>query len=438
MSVSYLPGGTSGGYDNYMAFHPLSLVTIIAASLLTTLPAQKDLRDRITLSNGRVIEGRVVTRHNPDELLITAGGKRTRVQLTKIASMELIADKLREFFLRRHRHQGSKRALRYLVDWADSQGLTNMAKLQAMELVLQDDRDEAMHRFLGHRQRGRSWLWPNKGKHQTLEQLQSSMLKRPLRIAGERFALSCDTNLELNVSALLDLEQLGVTWFELFRDDLELREVLKPIEIQTYRNPTVFPKWGFRPRPYFEPPPHSDIGRTFYAGVKPTRPKDLFFLGTQGLLYRTMIGEVNQVDRRDRACAWIEIGLGMYMQQIMRGPAGFAQLSEPDRLDLKAIGALGRNFRLTHLTHLPMYGSFYLTDDMATATNWNAALMFVMWLLDDTKQKDKTRSAFLSYIISALSKRQGDSSSAFDRLMGKPIEQFDEPWRAWLEKLANN
>lgn len=429
---------TFAGYDHYMAKNPFLLGTACSLGLLAMLPAQNDLRDRITLSNGRVVEGRVRSQYTADQWTILQGGKRIRVDVAQIAKKELVADKMVEFFKRRHQHQNSKRALGYLVDWAHSQGLENMARLQAMELVLQDATDENMHRFLGHRKRGKAWLWPNGNKMQTLAKLQKTMLNRPFRVAGERFALRCDTSLLLNVRALFDLEQLAVTWFEQFGKDLELAEVLKPIEIQTYRNPTEFPKWGFRPRPYFEPPPHADLGRTFYSGPTPERPNDLFFLGTQGLLYRTMIGQVNQQNSRDRVCAWVEVGLGMHMQQIMQGPSGFALPGKPRKMDMLAIGALGRGYRLTHLIHLPMYGSFYLTDDMATGVNWSAASMFTTWLLDDTKKKDKTRPAFLNYIRTVLVDRQGDSSTTFDRVMGKPIEQFDEPWRVWLNKVAGN
>lgn len=423
-------------YDPCMVRNPFLASAAIALGWLASLPAQDDLRDRITLSNGRVVEGRVQSQYKTDELTIMQGGKRVRVNVAQIAKKELVADKMVEFFNRRHRHQNSKRALRYLVDWAESNGLRNMARLQAMELVLQDDTNADLHKFLGHKKRGKSWLWPNGNKTQTLAKLQKAMLDRPFRIEGERFALRCDTSLLLNVRVLFDLEQLGVTWFDRYGKDLELREVLDPIEIQTFRNPTEFPKWGFRPRPYFEPPPHADLGRTFYAGPSPDRPEQLFFLGTQGLLYRTMIGQANRQNNRDRICAWIEIGLGQHMEEIMRGPSGFAKAGKPQKQNLAALRALGRNYRLTHLIHLPMYGSFYLTDDMATSINWNAASMFVTWLLDDSKQ-DKTRANFLNYIRRVLIDRQGDSSSAFDRIMGKPIERFEEPWHKWLNKLAN-
>ena len=403
---------------------------------------QDDLRDRVVLNNGQVVEGRVVTPFAKEQLLVLQGGKRVRANRSEVREVQLVADQLVEFFKRREQHQSSRRALRYLVDWAETHGLHTMAQLQAMELVLQDDADEAMHQFLGHKQRSKEWLWPSderkpSSKMMTLAKLNESLAQRPLRLAGERFAVRCDAALLTNVRALLDLERLGVTWFSQFGRDLDLQEVLRPIEIQTYRNANEFPKWGFRPRPFFEPPPHSDLGRTFYAGVQPERPEDLFFLGTQGLLYRTLIGQGNQQDSRDRVCAWLEVGLGMHMQKIMQGPAGFAAPGKLQKLDTTAMAALGRGYRLTHLVHLPMYGSFYLTDDSATAVNWSAASMFTTWLLDETK-KEPTRPQFLRYIRAALADRQGDSSTTFDAIMGKPIEQFDEPWRAWLQKLAGN
>lgn len=411
----------------------ITCLLMVAAATL----GQDDLRDRITLSNGRTITGRLATPHAAEELLVMQGGKRVRVEVAKVKSKQLVADLMIEFFKRRDQHGASRRARKYLVDWANTNGLANMARLQALELVLEDDTDADMHRFLGHRLRSKRWSWPHAGKYLTLQKLKDSLAKTPMRLAGERFALRCDAGLLTNLHALLDLERLGVTWFEQFGKDLNLNEVLKPIEIQTYRNEIEFPKWGFRPRPYFEPPPHNDLGRTFYAGSQPKRPEDLFFLGTHGLLYRTLIGEGNQLDSRGRVCAWLEVGLSMHMQKTMQGPPGFATPSTLRDVDLDAMTALGRSYRITHIVHLPMYGSFYMTDDSATAINWSAAAMFTTWLLAE-KKADKTRPQFLKYIRTALADRQGDSSTTFDRIMGKPIEQYEEPWRAWLNKVAGN
>jgi len=407
----------------------------LALALATAAVAQDDLRDVIELNNGRTVRGRVVAPFAAGELVVLQGGKRTRVERRDITAIRLVADDVRDFFERRVRHQNSPRALRYLVDWAVDHHLEGLAKLQALELLLQDDSDERLHELLGHKRRGSEWRWPHDGKFVTFDKLKEAMRDEPLELAGERFRLRCDAGLLTNVRALFDLEQLGVAWFDRFGKALDCKEVLEPITVRTWRGVDDFPKWGFRPEAYFEPPPHGDEGRTFYAGPTPTRPERLFFVGTQGLLHRSLIGEVNQQDRRDRTCPWLEVGLGMHMQDLMQGPAGFAVAGEPRQQDRKALQAIARSYRLTHLVHLPMYGSFYLTSDGATAANWDAATMFVAFLLRDDN-KPKTREAFFRYARAALAEGQGDSSSAFDRLMGRPIEQFEEPWRKWLHELA--
>ena len=407
------------------------------ASLLAAMAtcAQDDLRDRVVLENGRSHTGRVVNPFATEELTLVQGGRRMRIDRVDVASIELLADDLHEFFQRRERHRDSRRALRYLADWANAHHLPGMARLQALELVLEDDDDDEMHTLLGHRRRGGVWQWPHAGRWLTPEKLAVAMLDKPMQLAGERFRLRCDAGLLTNARALLDLERLAVEWFERFGAPLQLREVLEPIDVHAFRNVDQFPKWGFRPRAYYEPPPHGDVARTFYVGPAPKRPELLFFVGTQGLLYRTMIGDVDRQDRRDRACAWLEVGLGMHMQHLMQGEAGFAAAAPAKQQDLQALRAISRSYRLTHLVHLPMYGSFYLSDDTATASNWSAATMFVNWLLEKDNQP-KTREAFLTYVRAALADRQGDSSSTFDRIMGRPIEQFEEPWREWLSKLA--
>jgi hypothetical protein len=125
----------------------------------------------------------------------------------------------------------------------------------------------------------------------------------------------------------------------------------------------------------------------------------------------------------------------MLMQHTMDGPPGFAAPGPLRAQDLQALQALGRGYRLTHLLHLPMYSAYYLADDTDTAINWAASTMFVAWLLQPDNQPP-TRAPFLRFVRASLGDRKGDSSSAFDKIMGRRIEAFDEPWREWLAKTA--
>lgn len=415
-----------------------SLSFAFALALLATLaPGQRkdDLRDRLTQKDGRELSGRVDNPFAADELLLLQGGKRVRVARADLATLDLVGDRVREFCERRLRQKDSPKAQTYLMDWAETHGLPGLARLQALWLVLASDDNTAAHELLGHRSTAKGWLWPHNGKFLRRDQLDALLQKEPVELVGERFALRCDGDLRTAAATLLDLEQLGAAWFARFGAALQLREVLTPIRVEVHRNRDEFPKWGFRPLPFYVPDPHGDVARTFFAGANPERPQRLFFVGTEALLYHTLIGSVDRQDDRDRVCAWLEIGLGMLMEDSLQGPPGLAEPGPQRTQDLQALQALSREHRLGTLLHLPMYGGFYLMDDTPTALNWSGAAMFVAWLLDADNQPP-TRDAFLRYVRTALVNRLGDSSSAFDQAMGQRAEALEEPFRVWLAEQA--
>ena len=411
----------------------LPLAALAAGLALAPLAAQDDMRDVVERRDGRQVTGRVLTPFGADELVVVQGGKRVRVPRADVAKMDLVADRIRTFCERRVKQQKSQKAQAFLIDVANDQKLPSLARLQAMWVVLNDDTDAHAHELLGHTKGPKGWLWEHDGKRLTVDQLDTALAKSPMKLRGERFTLQFDAGLKANVGALLDLEYLGAVWFDRFGKELGLHEVLLPVDVVAFRNDAEFPKWGFRPMPYFVPAPHGDVARTFYADA--VRPEKLFFVGTHGLLYHSLIGEVSRTDDRDRVCPWIEIGLGMQMELTMAGPSGYAAPGELRMQGTEAMSALNRGYRLTHLLHLPMYGSFYLTDDMATSTNWSAAAMFVSWLLQ-TDNKPPTRERFLELARQSLGERKGDSTTAFDKLMGTRVEDLDAPWREWLNKKA--
>lgn len=411
------------------------LLLLAAPCLLGVVQAQDDLRDRITRTDGKVLTGRVQNPHATDTLVLLQGGRRLRVPRAEVQTVETVADAVRDFCERRVRMRESATAQSFLIDHAAARQLPGLARLQATWIALRDDANEKAHTFLGHEKGPRGWLWEHDGKKLTRDQLDQALERNPMQLVGERFSLVCDADLLTNVEALLDLEHLGVAFDSLFGEDLRLQAVLQPIQVRTWRNADGFPKWGFRALPYYVPPPHGDVGRTFYAGPAPRRPERLFFVGTQALLYRTLIGEVNPRDDRDRVCAWLEVGLGMYMENAMQGDPGFAAPGPLRAQDLQAMLALGRSCRIQQMVHLPMYSGFYLVDDAPTAIHWSASTMFVAWLLDPDNQPD-TRETFLEFVREALGRKKGDSSSLFDRIMGRRIEDLDAPWREWLAKKA--
>lgn len=413
----------------------LRTLLLTATALSLPLWAQDDLRDQLTRNDGKVLTGRLLTPHGTDELVLLQGGKRIRVARRDLASTDLVADRVREFCERRVKSKDVAKLQWFLVEWAASHGLPGLARAQALLLVLDDDAHEAAHTFLGHKQTAKGWLWELDGKPVTRLQYENALARNPIDLTGERFTVRTDGGLRTSVAALLDLEHTAVVFHQQFGAALQLRESLRPLQVVVSRSIDTFPKWGFRPLPYYKPAPHGDTAYTFYQGAAPVRPEKLFFVGAQALLYHTLIGDVARNDDRDRVCAWLEVGLGMHFEFTMQGPAGFAAPAPLRAQDLQAMQALGRDLRLAQLLHLPMYGGYYLLDDTPTALHWSASAMLVQWLLD-ADNDPKTREPFLEFVRQALGERKGDSSSAFDRTMGRRVEDLEEPFTKWLAKKA--
>jgi hypothetical protein len=414
---------------------PTGAATTVAAILMGgALAAQQDLRDLVTTKAGKEVRGRVANPFAPGPLLVVQGGKRVRVERDEVASMQLVADSVREFLERRVKLRGNARGQEILVEWADSRQLPNLAQAQAMRLCLQGEA-EAAHRRLGHRRRGDHWLWPVGDRWIEQRRLDETLRQKPMLLLGERFAVRTDGALDAALDALFDLERLGVHWLDEFGPGLQLDEALEPCVVEIRAAAADFQKWGFRPIPYYEPSPFGDLGRTFLAKSTSTRPELLFLVGSQAFLYRTLIGDLNARDDRDRVCAWLEIGLPMLAEHAMRGDPGHAEPGDPQRFSLVAMQALALDLDLRELLHAPMYGGFYLMDDARTQTLWSTAEAFAAFLLRSDNVPD-TRGPFLAYVRSALHGRRGDSSSLFDDTLGRRIEELHEPFRRWLQQAA--
>jgi hypothetical protein len=402
-------------------------------ALLPSLACQDDLRDVVRLANGKELRGRIVDPHAPAELLLAQGGKRIRVDRTQIVASELVGDRVREFLDRRLSLRSSVNGQWILVEWAQANGLPGLARVQATDLALRSD-DERAHTFLGHRKKGAQWLWPHDGRWLSREDLDGALGKAPMVLRGERFELRCDGSLATNVAALLDLERLGDWMHATLGADLQLRENLQPVRVATWRNGAAFPKWGFRPSPYYVPDPHGDEARAFF--ILPDRPYKLFLVGAHALLYHGMIGSVDPRDERDRVCAWLELGLASYAEASLGGDPGFATAFPQPGLEISALQAEARSFKLVNLLHLPMYTGFYQVDNAETDTWWHVAAMFTRFLLDPATPAQRT--AFFAFARKSLIERKGDSSSVFDAAMGKRVEELEAPFRTWLRKLAGN
>ncbi len=390
--------------------------------------SKPDRRDSVTLKSGKVVTGRVLNPFSTGQLVVLIGGKRQRVRRAAIRGVHTIHDDLLEFFAHRERALQQPKRAWFLVEWAASKQLHGMARLQAHAVLLRDPEHQAAHRFLGHRQRGDAWLWPEGDRFTSLARFRARHAKwgSALVLEAEHFRVRTTAGMERAVAMLFDLELFYLFFRATLGGPLDLHEVMQPIEVHAWANLHGFPGISTRKLPYYDL--RGDVAAThFRADAK--RPEQLFGVTTQALLYAMLTGTRGS-NTRSHFSAWAEIGLGLWMDAAFGGRPGRATPREKVELDnLVASAVLRSRPKLKHVTHY----QHELFHELSPRVNirWDASQALVHFLMTETS-KPKRRPQFLQYLKGAFRKGLGDSSSAFDRAMGKDIEQLQEEFRRWL------
>ena len=434
------------------AWAPIAISAAIGGGLLAQGRAEpRPAPDRIELNGGRVLEGFVVQSYGP-EVLLLQDGRRERVAKRGIASMELRRDRVREFLGLRERAPARASAQWTLTEWALSRGLPHLARLQALEYLLTSDRaDESQsplgrerlvraHELLGHRRRGRGgpWLWPYRDQFVPLEKLlaESTSWGRAIQLRSEHFAIKSTGGPVRAARALFDLEALLAWLHERFGEGLLLQEALDPVDVNIWGSPEDFPAWtsdGVVPmaanQPYFIPSPFGDAVYTHYPSGD-DRPARLFAFATQAILYRTLqVGAVSEP--KHRFAAWVELGLGEWVEScIVDDTPGRVRFGDARRDDLRVDLSLRarRLWGIEDLIHLNLRDHFYDALNERTPLYWADVHMLVTFLLAD----ETMRPRFLEFVRQALAEGKGNSSSRLDKILGRRIEELQEPWMIWL------
>lgn len=419
---------------------------MLFATVCSAAPAaQDDLRDVVTLKSGEAVRCRVFARYDEDTVTVQVGRRREQLPRADVVAMDTVRDRVREFFARLDRLPDNVKHRWFLAQWAADRELPDLARLTALDIVLRDPEHEGARTMLGHRKSRGRWLWPCGDEWQSLadlEQVRSHWGHRWC-LDSEHFHVESTADLRRIVDALWDLERFQLVWFDRFADTLRLYEVVgRKMNFEIWADERRFS--GMRVVPDRavgkvagfwqgggrdgEP----SIARTYFAGETATRPVALFRVATSHLLYRTVADDPD-IHSSYRPAAWAELGLGLYLQRCMGGPAGAATLGSW-RIDAAGAAVVLEHPErdLDHVAHFDnkkYYGQ--MSDD--NVFEWPAAELAVAWVLE-AGQKDGLRSAFFTYLAESLRKMTGTSSELLDRHLGRPIQELDEPWRAWIRQ----
>ncbi|MFY9343840.1 MAG: hypothetical protein WAT39_15225 [Planctomycetota bacterium] len=418
---------------------PLRLPALVALAIAALPPlarGQDDLRDRVVLTNGRELRGRVFSRRDGDEIILRQGTHKERLDRREIASMDTVRDRTRECFRLLDRLPDNARHLWFLVTWAQSHELATLARLLATDLVLRQPDHDAAHEFLGHRRRGRDWLWPDGDEWRTLADLERDHASwgDALVVDSEHFRVRTNATVRQAVDTLLDLERVYLWWHERFGESLRLYELVgEKVLFEVWRDRESFPGLNKLEHPFFQhrieetQPP---LVRTYFDGPSAGRPVRLAEVAVQALLYRTLADDP-ALSSRHRLCGWGEVGLARYAERCLAGPPGrLAAVPWRVPVDEAALVLADKERRLFSLTHRSTRQlHFTVTDEVAT--DWATVHLFVTCMLTSPPASGLAQG-FLDYLRLALRSAKGDSSVELDRQLGRKVETLEAPLREWV------
>lgn len=394
----------------------------------------KDRRDRVTLQNGKVLRGRVLNPFWRDELILKVGGNRQRISRKQVRDVRTIHEDLHEFFAYRKAMHGKVKREWFLVEWASSKKLPGIAKLQALAIVLANPKSKdasvtKAREFLGHKKRGETWLWPVANGHKPRAEFVKHHAKwgKALELTGEHFKIKTDAGVERTVEMLFDLERLYLHWMDTFGAGLDMHEALQPIPIHVWASSFTFPKISALQLPYYRVA--NQTASTFFR-PDAKRPEQLFAIATQAMIYATLV-EARPTHERSHLCAWAEVGLGLWVESGFAGKPGFAVPLKAAKLDSLTASTMFRSRpRLKRVIHLHYELYFEMSDRVAI--RWGATETLVHYLMS-RKPDPKMRERFFSYLHRVFRKGLGDSSTAFDKAMGKKVEAMQPSYLRWLQ-----
>lgn len=415
----------------------LSPLVLALAFFASGAAAQDDLRDVVRLVDGRELTGRVFSRLDGDEIVLQQGRARQRLARAQVASMDTVRERVADCLRRFDQLPDHAQHLWYLVGYAQSRQLPDLARLLAIDLVLRHPDHEPAREFLGHRRRGKDWLWPDADQWRTLPDLERQHAEwgHAFGLDSEHFRVRTDASLRRAVDTLFDLERVYVWWMARFGEGLHLYELRGDrVVFEVWRERGSFPRLNKHEHPYFlhriedtQPP----LGRTYFDGTA-GRATRLTEVAVQALLYRTLADDPG-LRSAHRFCGWGEVGLARFAEHCLAGPPG--RLQPVDwRLPLPeaALVTADPERRLVNLTHRSTRQlHFTVTDEVAT--DWATVHLFVTYLLT-SDSSNALAQGFLDYLRAAIRGAKGDSSSEFDRALGRKVETFEAPLRAWVQQ----
>ncbi len=385
-----------------------------------------DVRDVVKLKSGSELKGRVV--YEDDETVVLRVGSRDQtIPAKSVASVESVARSLEEYLERLRQTANDDVAAHLdLAAFCLSRRLEREGRLEALQVLRSDPKNEKAHEILKHRRSGDSWFVSLDGGEVawSLVDKTTSDFGKAFRLDTEHYSIRTNAGVGAAVDLARDLEYEYSAFYQVFGEDLKLREILEPMTVNAYRTRKDWPpSAASHAGGYFD-----SAGRIAYIYYEtfPGRPPGLFHEGIHALLFMAI-----ERAQGGSVPAWVDEGLAMYFESALTGPPGLPTL-ELGRIDASLFRECASAVKPDGLTRVLNYNA----SDFQASTNQRYKYAAVYTLVHFLIHADGEahRQKFAAFLREA--SRSKASSSRFEKALGSDERVIEKAWRKYVAEKA--
>lgn len=381
-----------------------------------------EARDKVKLSGGREVEGRIV-RVGEDEIVLRTGSVDRVIPRKQIESFSSVADRHRELMKEwRDARPEDADAMMALAQRAADRGLPHEARLFRWYAALARPDDPQIHATLGNRDRRGSFevqihdRWVPFAKADAL----GEDFADAWRLRSEHFEMQCSAGLRAGLDSLMDLEALYHAMHDLFGRELSLFELVEPVDVRLYRSQQQMPALSGTVLAYFNADEHA-----LYTFFENGRAQALMHEGTHALLHFFF---VRAAKSRGSLPAWLDEGWAEYMDaRLQQRVPGKPTLLEKS-VNAAHFATLAQAKKADDLYGVHRLLNFKTGDFLASSrqsTKYAQAWALFRYLFEHGEAA--LRKQFFEYLREAAA-GQGQAST-FRRIFARQEQELErEPW----------
>ncbi|MFT7486853.1 MAG: hypothetical protein ACI9F9_002709 [Candidatus Paceibacteria bacterium] len=448
----------------------LALAAVLAPFTGALHAGDEVYRDSITLKNGKVIEGRILERNNPEQLVLYQKTRSKEYDHEDIASIHTVRDDLDKFMT------GHSPNLTVEEEWRRVQeamglGLDSMARVQAWKVLTLDPQHGGANEHLGHKRIAGEYRWVWRKKQQKPKDFAEQIQEWSKRfvLESEHYVVETNTTVGQAVNIIHDLELVYLYWMQEFGEELWTGE-----DVYDKNHKMTF--WVYQDKsdkgyklyynskrePFYNPSTVTSTDRSnpnlaisYYKEGTGERPVDFFNVAIQQLMYSTLVLSRKRgyipITEYTIPAHWAELGMGFWLGRQFGGPAGYARHqrfvvdSRNRELASRRIlrGPLSNGLKrreVTNLIGLERRYYYVTSQDNVNELYRAKARSFFRFLVEADPEVISNRrvvgygrAGVMGYLRDVYIMPTSHSSKSFDKALGGKVELLYDGWVKWRQ-----